>query len=187
MRDPNNRSLICCLIAFLGLIAWPGPGYGDNCITSKNWRIHPKIVEVRNICQSVKEAISRGELQKHVREFDYCEPYADTVRILYVDRGGVVRKYYFSGGSDDSAAGRDLCYDTNGKLRFAFIQAAASNGTRIEHRIYFSADGKRLWEIQNHLRGPGYAFPTEWPDDDLVREPRKAFEAMSPCKPKVKK
>jgi hypothetical protein len=187
MRNPENTSLICCLIALLGLTAWPTWGYSDESITSKNWRIHPKIVEIRNIYQSVKEAINRRELQKQVREFDYCEPYADAVRILYVDHRGVARNYYFSGGSDDSAMGRDLYYDANGKLRFAFIQAAASNGTREEHRIYFSPDGKRLWEIQIRLKGPGYTFPTEWSEDDLVREPTKAFEAMSPCRPKVKK
>ena len=187
VRGLQNRQLICCLIAFLSLIAWPGLGYGDEGVTSKNWRNHPEIVEVRNIYKSVREAIDSKKLQKDVREFDYCEPYVDTVRVLYVDHRGVVRNYYFSGGSDDSAMRRDLYYDLNGKLRFAFIQAAAANGTRIEHRIYFSPDGRRLWEMQSYRKGPGYTFPTEWPEEDLIRDPKKAFETMSPCKRKVKK
>jgi hypothetical protein len=180
------RRRVFSLIAILGLTTLPASGYGDECITSKNWDNHPKIVEIRKIYRSVRKAIDRKQLQRHVREFEYCEPYEDTLRVLHVDHQGTVRNYYFSGGSDDSAVQRDLYYDENGRLRFAFIQAAAINGTRIEHRVYFSADGKKLWEIQRLLEGPGYTFPTEWPENDLTRDPKKAFEAMSPCKPKAR-
>jgi hypothetical protein len=55
------------------------------------------------------------------------------------------------------------------------------NGTAIEYRVYLSKDGHRLWEERRHLKGPGYAFPAELPDDWLVRHPAQAFHAGHPC------
>ena len=64
----------------------------------------------------------------------------------------------------------------------ALIKAGAVNGTSLEHRVYLGADGARLWERQTLLKGPGYTFPQrEWPDADLVRRPKSAFDDNAPC------
>jgi hypothetical protein len=140
---------------------------------------------VRSLYQKVKETKDAGTLKKNERKFDYCEPYEDTVRILYIDQNGRPHLYYYESGSDDSAVQRELYYDENGKLRFAFITAGAFNGTRLEHRIYFSKTGRKIWEIQKLLEGPGYTFPTEWPDAELIQDPVQAFSDNNPC-PEIK-
>jgi hypothetical protein len=150
-------------------------------ITEKNWVNHPDIVEVRSLYQRTKEAKETGKLKKAERKFRYCEPYQDTVRILYTARNGTPRIYHYQGGSDDSAVQRELYYDETGTLRFAFVVAGAHNGTKLEHRIYLSKAGKKIWEIQRRLEGPGYTFPTEWPEDELIRNPVEAFKEKSPC------
>jgi hypothetical protein len=110
-----------------------------------------------------------------------AQPYEDTERTLHLEATGTVRSYYFSGGSEDSAAWRALYYDRDGRLRFVLIEAGAVNGTRLEHRIYLSKYGKRLWEVQTMLEGPGYTFPSHrWWEKDLVRNPsHKCFAAGS--------
>jgi len=155
--------------------------YAAGTINEKNWVNHPEVVEVRSLYQTIKEAKDTGKLKKKERKFDYCEPYQDTDRILYMDGKGKPRIYYYSGGSDDSAVHRELYYDENGKLRFAFIIAGAYNRTKLEHRVYFSKKGLKVWEIQKLLEGPGYTFPHEWPDDELIQNPVQAYNDKSPC------
>jgi hypothetical protein len=162
------------------LIAY-GSVFATGAVNEKNWANHPEIVEVRLLYQTIAESKRAGHLKKKERRFDYCEPYEDTVRTLHTDRKGRPRIYYYRGGSDDSAVQRELYYDESGKLRFAFITAGAFNGTKLEHRIYFSKVGKKIWEVQKRLEGPGYTFPTEWPDAELIRNPVQAFNDTSPC------
>ena len=154
-------------------------------ITETNWQNHAAIVQIRAIYQSIQKDEAAGRLRKIRKQWPGdCEkqPYEDDERILYVDAKGAVRSYHFSGGSEDSSMTRALYYDQEGKLRFALIKAGAVNGTSLEHRVYLGADGARLWERQTLLKGPGYTFPQrEWPDADLVRRPKSAFDDNAPC------
>jgi hypothetical protein len=150
-------------------------------IDEKNWLNHPDIVEVRSLYQGIKETKDAGKLKKAERKFRYCEPYEDTVRTLYTDPNGTARIYHYGGGSDDSAVQRNLYYDGTGTLRFAFIVAGAHNGTKLEHRVYLSKAGKKIWETQRRLEGPGYTFPTEWPEEELIRNPMQAFRDKNRC------
>lgn len=153
-------------------------------VTEKNWLKHPDIAEVRSIYQKIMEAKAAGKLTKKERSFDTstCEPYEDDRRILYLEQGKKPRIYHFEGGSEDSVVTREMFYDGSGVLRFAFIVAGAYNGTRLEHRVYFSRAGKKIWESQKLLEGPGYTFPDEWPDAELIRDPLQAFNDKSPCR-----
>lgn len=150
-------------------------------ITENNWMNHPEISEVRSLYQKINESKDVGDLDLTERQFEDCEPYEDNVRTLYIDRNGKPRIYYYKGGSEDSFVERELYYDESGKLRFAFIVANAINGTQLEHRVYFSKEGKKIWEIQKRLQGPGYTFPAEWPDAELIHNPLQAFNDWSPC------
>lgn len=155
--------------------------FAAQVITEKDWINHPDIVEVRSLFQKVIEDKNAGELKKKERVFKYCEPYEDTARTLYTARDGTPRIYYHQSGSDDSSVQRELYYDESGKLRFAFIIAGASNGTKLEHRVYLSRAAKKIWETQKCLEGPGYTFPTEWPDEELIRNPFEAFNDKNAC------
>ena len=152
----------------------------EPAITPSNWLQHPQIKEVRALYQSVEHMKETGRLMRRDRKWQPC-PQGDARRSLYIDPDERPRLYYYEGGSDDSAVQRALYYDERGTLRFAFIQAGAINGTAIEHRVYFSNTGTRLWEIQKRLKGPGYTFPNEWPDTDLTRAPLQAFNDTNPC------
>lgn len=151
-------------------------------ITKANWNQHPKIKAVRAIVESVNAGLSGKSLKVSEREFEYCEPYEDTVRKQAVDAKGLVRMYETQAGSDDSSLTWKHFYDEAGRLRFVFITGGATNGAQLEHRIYFDEAGKRIWEDHKYKKGPEYTFPKVWPDDQLQsKNPGGAFAAKSPC------
>ena len=152
-------------------------------VTKENWRQHPKIKEVRSIYQAVNAGRKRLRIKK--RSFEYCEPYEDSVRIIGTDAQGRVRFYQKEGGSDDSALKFEHYYDEAGRLRFVFITGGAVSGSKLEQRIYFDADGKRIWEEQT-FTAPGYTWPEVWPEEQLqISDPETKFSSNSPC-PEIK-
>lgn len=162
-------------------------------VNSKNWQTHPKIKAVRGIVESINAGLRRNAFKVSRRNFEYCAPYEDTLRVISVDARGVVRKYENEAGSDDSALKWQHYYDEAGGLRFVFITGGAVNGAQLEHRIYFDETGKRIWEEHKYIKGPAYTFPEVWPEEENDRarpiqknDPGKAFAATSPC-PEVKK
>lgn len=150
-------------------------------ITANNWQKHPDIIAIRDIFNAVQSDKASDQLIKKSRIFEYCKPYVDMERHLYTNQQGSPRLYIFSGGSEDSSVTTETYYDTQGRLRFAFIRAGAVNNTTIEHRIYFSIKGKKLWENRKQLTGEGYTFPELWPINTLPKKPLKAFSAAHPC------
>jgi hypothetical protein len=171
------------LILLLGLTVLQMPASAQETeVTKANWQQHPKIKAVRAIYQAVNGAVSKGTLKTSKREFEYCEPYEDTERRLGMDSKGRVRYYVTKGGSEDSSLTHQHYYDEMGHLRFVFITGGAVNGSELEHRIYFDESGKRIWEEQKYVKGPGYTFPNVWPDEELQKtDPGKAFNAGSKC------
>jgi hypothetical protein len=156
-------------------------------ITKANWQQHPKIKEVRAVVQAVKTGMSRKSLTVKRRAFEYCEPYEDVERLIASDSRGRVRFYLNDAGSDDSAVKTEHYYDEAGRLRFVFISGGAVNGSHLEHRIYFDAAGKRIWEEHTYTKGPGYTFPEIWPDEQLqINNPAVKFASKSPC-PEIKR
>jgi hypothetical protein len=154
----------------------------DGEITKANWQQHPKIKQVRAIVQSVNAGMSGKALTVRNRAFEYCEPYEDTARTIATDSKGRVRFYGNEGGSDDSSLKWEHYYDEAGRLRFVFITGGAVNGSKLEHRIYFDENGKRLWEDHAYKKGPGYTFPEVWPDEQLqIKNPDAKFSSKSPC------
>ncbi len=151
-------------------------------ITQANWQRHPKTKAVRHLVQSVNAGIRKASFKTFKREFEYCEPYEDTLRKMAVDSRGVVRRYEKQAGSEDSSLIWEHYYDNLGRLRFVFISGGAVNGTHLEHRIYFDESGQRIWEGHKYVKGPEYSFPEVWPDEQLQKvDPAKAFAAASRC------
>lgn len=182
MNAPGWRTTIplvvclCCLAA-TGLA-------GPKKITSGNWSTHPRIKEVRAVYRAVQQGLKRRNISCKTRSVAGDRPHQDSARELCTDGHGVARKYVRSGGSDDSATTRAFYYDVGGRLRFLFVTAGAVNGTRVEHRVYFDLRGKRLWEKQKLVKGPGYTFPRTWPAADVVRKPRVAFGRKKKAPPR---
>lgn len=151
-------------------------------ITQANWRRHPKINAVRRVVESVNAGLRKASFKTTKRQFEYCEPYEDTLRKIAIDSRGVVRRYEKQAGSEDSTLTWEHYYDDLGRLRFVFIYGGAVNGSHFEHRIYFDESGQRIWEDQKYVKGPKYSFPEVWPDEQLQKvDPAKAYAAASPC------
>ncbi|MFN2513081.1 MAG: hypothetical protein ABR568_16870 [Pyrinomonadaceae bacterium] len=151
-------------------------------LTEANWEQHPEIKAVRRLVQLVNAGLRKAAFKTSKREFEYCEPYEDTLRRISVDSRGVVRRYEKQAGSEDSSLTWQHYYDDSGRLRFVFISGAAVNGANLEHRIYFDESGQRIWEGHKYLKGPEYSFPEVWPDGQLQKVgPAKAFAAASRC------
>lgn len=151
-------------------------------ITEANWARHPKIKAVRRVVQLVSAGLRKATFKTSKREFEYCEPYEDTLRRISVDSRGVARRYENQAGSEDSSLTWQHYYDDSGRLRFVFISGAAVNGAHLEHRIYFDESGQRIWEGHKYVKGPEYSFPEVWPDEQLQKvDPAKAFAVASRC------
>lgn len=167
-----------CFLVLAFPAAWPA--VAEEPITDSNWRNHPAIVEIRGLYDDVQKRLAAGELIETVREFGNCNP-LPIAHTRHVDARGVIRHYLVDAGSEDSAYRIHHYYDAEGRLRFVFIDAGAVNGTLIEYRIYLDAAGRRLWEDRRLLEGPGYTFPSPWPEDMLVRRPDRAFASEQRC------
>jgi len=127
----------------------------------------------------------RRRLRIKRRGFEYCEPHEDTLRVIGTDARGRVRFYQREGGSEDSSLKLEHYYDEAGRLRFVLITGGAVSGSKLEQRIYFDADGKRIWE-EHSATAPGYTWPEVWPEDELqVNDPAAEFSSASPC-PEIK-
>ncbi len=166
-------------------ISSPASAQSNPPITKANWQQHPKIVEIRDLVQKINEEEKEGLLTVRKREFEYCQPGEDVLRVLAKNKDGRPLRYERQGGSDDSSLTFVHYYDeSSGRVRFIFIHGGATNGSKLEHRIYFDDAGKRLWEDHKYTAGAGYTFPTAWPEDELQKtNPQAAFDAESPCNP----
>lgn len=152
-------------------------------ITEKNWMAHPRIRECRATFQEVQDLESRGLLTTLERSGDEsCENYnGDMQRTIRRDASGKARKLTLEAGSEDSAVTVDAYYDTQAKLRFIFVKASAVNDTVYEYRIYFDAEGTKLWENEKLVRGAGYTFPSPWPEEFIPRDPEARFASSPAC------
>ncbi len=148
-------------------------------ITTENWINHEDIVEIRDIYYDIESYVTSDDVIIKTKEDSYDVPYDPTYKELFLSQENKVIKYYEEAGSDDSATASSYYYDSTGSLRFIFITGGAVNGTSIEHRIYFNEKGENIWEIQRLVDGPGYTFPTIWPEESYIYDPLERFEPNS--------
>jgi hypothetical protein len=59
--------------------------------------------------------------------------------------------------------------------------AGAVNDSHLEHRIWFSPTGQRLWEEHKYVAGPGYTFPRVWPDEELAKNAEQRWNRALKC------
>lgn len=150
-------------------------------ITESNWVSHPHIKQARAVYTDVNQQIKNKNLKKQSKKIPYCHASAETYRELRVSRTGTPR-YYRTKGGDGVSMDTQAYYDRTGTMRFVFVNATANNGTKIQQRIYFDANGTRIWENQKQLRGPGYAFDKKgFQFGSGFTQPKAAFHAPSGC------
>jgi hypothetical protein len=160
-------------------------------ITIRNWMSHPKIAEIRSLVHTVDStqmAVARRD--------NLCEGIGESSREKRTDGAGTVRKLVLEGGADDSAASQTYYYDAAGHIRFAFEAGGDVHGGAYERRVYFAADGARIWEVDRSARTPDMKgepdltkAPFVVPDPEttleilpaVISEPKAAFDAPSLC------
>lgn len=173
-RSYSMKAKILFICVFL-VLSIPTIASDSNTINTSNWLYHPAIKEIRAIYNEIEAKIKNKDLIEEKKEYEYSMPYVPTLKKIYYDTYKKVRKYSEEAGSDDSSLLFSYYYDSKQVLRFVYITGGAINGTKIEHRIYFNAKGNKIWEIQSLIQGPGYTFPKEWAENELIRDPWKRF------------
>lgn len=135
----------------------------------------PRVVAVRELYQSVGNSPA-GRLKEETHSVPDCRGLTED-RTIFTNANGVIRKYVWRGGGDDSAHTIRHYYDAAKRLRFVFVSSGAVNDTHAEFRIYFDEHGKRIREERKLTSGPGYTFPSFSDEEGLLqRDPRRAFE-----------
>lgn len=133
---------------------------------------------VRQTYADVVKLAAQGALSPFRRSFG-CSGAPDATRTLWRDSAGHVRKYAFTGGSEDQALTVTEYFTPESRLAFALIEAGATNGTTVETRVYFGPAGNVLRADERRVKGPGYPFAPFW--TWLTPLPDVAFGAPSPC------
>jgi hypothetical protein len=147
-------------------------------ITEKNWRSHEEIVAIRKIVEPVEQALKANALRRARTEPGCINYSGDYTRELFRDQRGRARIFVLEEGSGDSLVSARHYYDEAGRLRFVFIRMGAVPDGHAEKRVYFSAEGRRIWETHEHLRGYDPWGNKTWPDDALVRDPEARFKRV---------
>jgi len=189
IRTKSNRLRINIIIfsVLYTMIFWSD--VFANSITKENWLKHPDIIEVRKIFKDVNSLIEKKKLLLKKKDFEYCEPYQDTDRLLYLDpKTKNVRKYVFSGGSDDSARTIEAYYSPAGKIRFAYNRGAHATNVDFEYRIYFNKNSEIIWRVFKLTVGEKvtveYAAHSMY-ENEIPYDPISDFETDNIC-PEIK-
>lgn len=135
-------------------------------LTAKTWQRDRRVRAVQKLVQEIDEAQRQRRLIEASRPFQACGPEEDAERRLYTLEGRTV-KYIRQKGYRDLALTIEQLYDSQGRLRYAFIHGGAVNGAIVDHRLWLDEKGRRLWEAQKWRRGR-YPLPEVWPDQDLT-------------------
>lgn len=140
-------------------------------VYSPNWVMRADIQAVRKIYQEV----NRIQLTQQRKQCKISGGAVAIVATLYLDKNKQVRKYQMEGGTGDSIAKVSHYYSISGKNRFTFEVLRAANGTHAERRLYFDAQGKKIYEDYKLLKGPGWAGGF---DSELITNPKAHFSAI---------
>ena len=144
----RSSIVVAALVAFIPALA---------SAQSKSTPDTSAIVAARATWRAVEDGIRSGALARRDTTLE-CEengPPGDQTFTTYRDSTGVVRLLRFQGGSDHFAMDERQYYDARGKLRFAFLEMGADNGTHYEERVYWNEGGEIVRRLEKLLAGPG--------------------------------
>lgn len=167
----------------LALAACAGPSEGDVTadsvgeinadapITLKNWLTHPNIVAVRDVVNEVDAA----KFVPETKELCADAGHGEFERSKSTDAHLTIRELTLGFGSEDSALTDSYYYDAAGTLRFAFRTHNDVHGNQREYRVYFNAQGERIWEVARFAHSETFnaditKSPYEAPAEPIVLE-----------------
>ena len=134
------------------------------------------VLAARSTFQWVEAALKAGGLARRDTTVE-CENMPSEATItLYRDSAGVVRQLKWEGGSEDQHVTTTYYYDGSRRLRFAFREQAAVNGTLFEERVYYNDGGNVARRLRKLVRGPGWGSKPVEPAHDPVDWVRRFCE-----------
>ncbi len=138
-------------------------------ITENNWRVHPRIVEIRKIYEEIRKALDNKSLTYLEKDFSKlprsCRgTYPIEKLAVAYDKKGNVRLYIHAQRiSHDDLQTDEYYYDQNGKLRFVFMTNKSDVYAKIENRVYVSTTGKVFWDVKKEAKEITYGEITSDP------------------------
>jgi hypothetical protein len=114
------------------------------------------ILAARSTFRWVEAALKAGQLARQDTTVE-CEHSAGEQTIsLYRDSARVVRRLTWEGGSEHQSVRTSYYYDDVARLRFAFFEQSAENGTLFEERVYYGDGARVVRRLRKLVRGPGW-------------------------------
>ena len=169
------------VMCFSFALAHAAPGGEKPPVTLENWKNHRDVKEVRAIQIAISDGIKNKKYRTKVRRFRVesprCpEPYPMISETLYADaKNRVVLYHIVQMGSDEESFRIDRYYDTNGILRFFFLDRVLSNV-----RIYFDRNGKQFWAVDQNR--DQFTLSEGWETEpDTATAAQNAFREQQPC------
>ena len=144
----RSSTFLAALVAFIPSLAGA---------QSKSAPDTSAIIAARATWRTVEDGVRSGALARRDTTFE-CEengPPGEQTFSTFRDSTGVVRLLHLQVGSDHVAINERQYYDAGGKLRFAFLEMGADNGTRYEERAYWNDRGEIVRRVEKLLAGPG--------------------------------
>ncbi len=132
--------------------------------------LNKKIIEIDKTKNNIDNLL-KNKFLKESKEEIKNSPYEPGSQIIYTDKDGKILKYEKRIGGEDSALEYSFYYNENSKLIFALITGGATNGSELEHKIYFNDTGERISETHKITKGPGYSWSEIWPENEIVFNP----------------
>ncbi len=166
--------------AFL-VIAQAALGGENPPVTLENWKNHPSVKEVRAIQTAISNGIKNKKYVLKARKFRVEAPqcrggYPIISETLYLDAQHRVVLYHVEQmGSDEESFSMDRYYDTNGVLRFFFLDRVLSNV-----RVYLDRDGKPFWSMEQN--GSEFTASDGWDTEpNTASGAQSAFRESQAC------
>ena len=158
-------------------------------LTLDNWKNHQNVKEVRDIYNEIKYGINNNIYTSKNREFDVksslCATYPIKSESIFIDVNNRLRLYKIEQiGSHREPFVVERYYDTNGVLRFVFVNYTFSNV-----RIYIDSSGNIIWAVEqsNNKFTVFDSANGDWEvRPDTAKEAGKAFKEPQSC-PEIKK
>ena len=141
----------------------------DNEITEKNWKQHPKIVEIRSIYKEIRNKIDSKKLIYIEKNFsklprDCRGTYPVEIKAVAHDSKNRVRLYIFAQRiSHDDLLTTEYYYNQRGILRFVFISNKSQYYATIENRVYLNEEAEVIWDVKKEAKKLTYGEITSDP------------------------
>lgn len=183
--ERRHMKRIARLVHFAVLFGISAGTYGaEYALKLEDWKHHPDVKAVREIYDEIKAGIKDNSYKSRTRKFDVesasCESHPLKSETLVSDTAGRVRLYKIEQlGSHREPFTIERYYDSNGQLRFVFVERLFSN-----ERVYLNSAGNVFWAVEqrNNKLTVSDSSSDDWEmRPNSARKAKEEFGARQRC------